>query len=399
MTQLAAHLVDRVIPIVQTRQYVLSLPPMLRPRLAYDHAAQKRVVGIFANALLRFYAGRARERGIDAGKAGAKTGAVTFIQRFGSALNLNLHLHVVALDGVFTDNADGSLRFHPLPPPTPRELMVLLSTVRLAVMEYAIGRRLLLEDLDPDLALDAPALAALLGASANNVRALGPRAGTPVQRLLALDPQTMRKRCKHKLSASYDGFDLQAAVSVRARRRKVLERVVRYCARPALGTQRVEQLPDGRVRLALKTPYSDGTSHMVFDPLEFIGRLTALIPRPHKNLLVYHGVLAARSKWRSRVVAYGRPAASSSDNDESTERLVPTEERASQWAALMRRAFDLDVLACPRCNGRLRLIACVQKPTVIHAILDHLGLPTEAPQPHPARAPPWAAPSDPFAAA
>ena len=167
----------------------------------------------------------------------------------------------------------------------------------------------------------------------------------------------------------------------------------------SLGTQRVEQLPDGRVRLALKTPYSDGTSHMVFDPLEFLGRLTALIPRPHKNLLVYHGVLAARSKWRSRVVAYGRPAALSSDDNESAGRLVPTQERATKWAELMRRAFELDVLACPKCGARLELIACIQKPAAIRAILRHLGLPAEAPQPHPARAPPWAAPSDPFAAA
>jgi hypothetical protein len=272
--------------------------------------------------------------------------------------------------------------------------------VRLSVLEYAIAHGLLHDDVAPELALDAPALAALIGASANNVRALGPRAGGPVQRLLALDPQTMRKRRKHKLSANYDGFDLQAAVSVRAHRRKVLERVLKYCARPPLGTQRVEQLPDGRVRLALKTPFSDGTSHMVFDPLEFLGRLTALIPRPHKNLLVYHGVLAARSKWRSRVVAYGRPAAPNSDgNDESAERLVPTEERATKWAELMRRAFDLDVLACPKCGARLKLIACIQKPAAIRAILRHLGLPTEAPQSHPARAPPWATSADPFAAA
>jgi hypothetical protein len=52
----------------------------------------------------------------------------------------------------------------------------------------------------------------------------------------------------------------------------------------------------------------------------------------------------------------------------------------------MRRAFDIDVLACPRCGGRMRLIATVEDPRVIRQILAHLGLPTEVPRPPPARA-------------
>jgi hypothetical protein len=85
---------------------VLSLPFQLRSRLAYDHAAQKYVTSVFAAALLQWYAGRAREHGIENGRSGA----VTFVQRFGSALNLNLHLHTHALDGVFTEQAGGRSR-------------------------------------------------------------------------------------------------------------------------------------------------------------------------------------------------------------------------------------------------------------------------------------------------
>jgi len=58
------------------------------------------------------------------------------------------------------------------------------------------------------------------------------------------------------------------------------------------------------------------------------------------------------------------------------------------WAALMARTFGFDVLACPRCGGRLRLIALIEHATVIERILRHLGLPTEVPAPCPARAPP-----------
>jgi uncharacterized protein YbaR (Trm112 family) len=56
----------------------------------------------------------------------------------------------------------------------------------------------------------------------------------------------------------------------------------------------------------------------------------------------------------------------------------------------MRRTFGFDVLACPRCGGRLRVIAVIEEAAVIDRILRHLGLPTETPVPRPARAPPRA---------
>jgi len=61
---------------------------------------------------------------------------------------------------------------------------------------------------------------------------------------------------------------------------------------------------------------------------------------------------------------------------------------AYQWAELMRRTFGLDVLACPRCGGRLRLVALIEDASVVRRILRHLGLPTEVPEPRPARAAP-----------
>jgi hypothetical protein len=54
----------------------------------------------------------------------------------------------------------------------------------------------------------------------------------------------------------------------------------------------------------------------------------------------------------------------------------------------MRRAFDVDVLACPRCGGRMRLIATIEDPRIIREILAHLGLPTEVPHARPPRPPP-----------
>jgi hypothetical protein len=59
-----------------------------------------------------------------------------------------------------------------------------------------------------------------------------------------------------------------------------------------------------------------------------------------------------------------------------------------RWADLMRRSYGLDVLACPRCGGRLRLVALIEERSVIERILKHLGLPAEVPATRPGRAPP-----------
>ena len=59
-----------------------------------------------------------------------------------------------------------------------------------------------------------------------------------------------------------------------------------------MAQDRLRLTGDGRIRLALKTPWADGTSHLVFVPLEFLEKLAAMIPRPETNLLICHGLLS-----------------------------------------------------------------------------------------------------------
>ena len=94
MTECAAHLVDEVFPRVPMRQWVLSLPLRLRYRLAWDHDVCRSVMGRALRAILGFLRRRAHEDGIRHGRSGA----VTIVQRFGGALNLNVHLHALVLD-------------------------------------------------------------------------------------------------------------------------------------------------------------------------------------------------------------------------------------------------------------------------------------------------------------
>ena len=154
----------------------------------------------------------------------------------------------------------------------------------------------------------------------------------------------------------------------------------------------------GQVVLQLRHQWADGTTHVVFDPVEFLGRLAVLVPRPRINLILYHGVLAPRAAWRSAVVrrqasGAGREvgvmaSATAPAREADPEETARRHARGQGWASLMARTFGCDVLACSRCGGRLRLIAVIEEAAVVDRILRHLGLPTETPAPRPARAPP-----------
>src|SRR5262252_9813850 len=115
--------------------------------------------------------------------------------------------------------------------------------------------------------------------------------------------------------------------------------------------------------------WSDGTTHLLFEPVEFLEKLAVLTPRPAINQILYHGVLAPHADWRPAVVAYGRLGDAATAPPEpmgkaEAERGGAARSRYWTWAALMRRAFDLDVLRCPRCAGRMELIATVDDPAV-----------------------------------
>jgi hypothetical protein len=106
--------------------------------------------------------------------------------------------------------------------------------------------------------------------------------------------------------AHLEGFDLHANVAVAANNRDGLEHLARYVLRPPIAQERLMRTADGRVLLSLKTEWSDGTTHLLFEPIELLERLAALTPRPRINLVLHHGVLAPHSRWRARAVAYGR---------------------------------------------------------------------------------------------
>jgi len=359
MAQTAAHLVDHVLPHgVGYRQWVLTLPFDLRYRVAYDAELGRAILRAFVKTLSAWQLERAGESGIES----AQWGAVTVVQRFGSALQLMPHFHTVGCDGAFSVDADGEAQVHTLSGPTSEDV----------------------ERLVDEAWTQCP-----------DARAVS----------------------KSPLCARFGGFDLHAGVSVAADDRYGLERLCRYLSRPALSHDRLEQLDEEHVGLQLKTPYSDGTTHLVLTFDELLQRLCALVPRPRTHRVRFHGILAPAAKHRAGVVPEPHsdllPEAESTgapvEHDETTTRGVHdaaepetldardehgkttpryVKVRRLLWAQLLLRVFGIDALKCPKCQGQMRVIATIIEAKVVKKILDSLGYTSESPAVRPARGPP-----------
>lgn len=369
MAESAALLVDEVLPEQPMRQWVLSFPFQLRFLFASRPAIMGQVLGIVYRVIAMHLVKKA---GLT--HQTARTGAVTLIQRFGSALNLNIHFHMLFLDGVYIDRPDGSARFRWVKAPSNQELTQLAHTIAHRVGRF-LERQGLLErgaensDLSAD-AVDEDPMAQLLGHSITYRIAIGPQAGRKVFTLQTLSACALEDEFGDMVGKAA-GFSLHAGVAARADERKKLERLCRYISRPAVSENRLSLTPNGNIRYQLKTPYRDGATHVIFEPLDFIARLAALVPRPRVNLTRFHGVFAPNSQHRALVTPAKRGKGKKPKG--SDDRQTPAERRASMtWAQRLKRVFNIDIETCRECGGTVKVIACIEDPVVVKKILDHL---------------------------
>ena len=125
----------------------------------------------------------------------------------------------------------------------------------------------------------------------------------------------------------------------------------------------------GSARGCAKTPYRDGTTHIVLEPLDFMARLAALVPPPRAHLTRFHGVFAPHAALRAAVTPAGRgPGAHrrAGTAENSTPRHV-----AMTWARWLKRVFNIEIEQCVRCGGRLKVLASIEDPEVIARILAY----------------------------
>jgi hypothetical protein len=390
MAQTAAHLADHVIPPVPVRQWVISVPKRLRGMLADRPRAVAALTKIFLAEIERLLlaASGFNPAANTPASARPRLGGISFLHRFGSALNHHVHLHVCATDGVFAPAAtvagcDAPPAFLPARPITPANLAALTERVRRRVIRWFRRSRL----------LDAAAAADML-------------------------------------AWENSGFSVDASVRITLIDRDVpsyfqsLEHLLRYCARPPFALERLSVIrgPDGpiaRVRYMLprhkaanwvgpgrgrKSTRPGANGLVELSPFEFLDRLTDLVPPPRKHRHRYHGVFAPNHKLRRAVTALaignvgkrGEATASGHGNDghgstgccDADQKPRSHDTSRIAWAKLMARLGEEFPLECPACGGDIRLIAFITEPGPIRKILTHLAEPLEPPPLSHARGPP-----------
>jgi len=363
MSATAAHRMKDVLPPVDLRQWVLTVPLAWRKRLGYDGRLMSALTRIFVKTVLGFY----RER--SGGPPRGQSGAVVAVQRTSSDLKLNPHVHAVFLDGTYRDKGD-ELDFRGVWHLSTRDVAAVLERTRDRMVKWLRRRGLLLEESEAEGEGDG---LAVLAASA--VSGTPPPAG-PEWRRGALPFERRPMVFERRLCVALDGFPpsgitkrvtLHAATRAGGHDDTGREALLKYILRPSVAQERVTRGPDGLVRITLKKPFSDGTVAVDLDPLSLL------------------------SGCSRRRVSCGPVSRRSQGFLQNPRRTCPRArpEAPIVWAELLKRTFGFNVLTCPCCGGRMKLLALVTDPTSVARYLRGIGEPTDVPKRTPARGPPY----------
>ncbi len=386
MSETAAHLVDSVFPMKNTRQWVLSFPIPIRLCLAVRPTIMSKALEMTQSEISKYYRNKA---GLS--KTQGKTGAVTLIQKFGGSLNLNVHFHQLFIDGCYELGEQGEpIGFSHVEAPSPKELDEVLSKIIKRLIGYLEKKKIIEKDEENQLLLDLTESDGFTKIQASSVTyrfATGPSKGKKAIVLKSLPARDHTS--KSGLVAEAFGFSLHAGVALKAHERAKLEKLCRYIARPAISEERLSLNCRGEVVYKLKKAWDDGTTAIKLTQMQFIERLVALVPRPRVNLTRYHGVLAPNYKYRKQIVPQPKIEPDLKiveSTEEASEK--PSPKKRMKWAQALKRVFDIDIETCLKCGGKIRIIAAIEDPAVIKKILTHLGLASIPPKWAAARGPP-----------
>ena len=380
----ATHLVEHVLPLAPYRQFVISFPIPMRYWLHSNKKLFAKVYRIIIKEIHRYYKTKALAKDIK----DPKPGAISFTQLAGSALNLNPHLHILFCDGVFSGKGD-AIRFRNLDAITDQEVEKLLIAISGKVVKHLKNRGYLNPDgelvahpLADTLFKDHESLAMATASSIVGKIAFGPNAGKKVTKIgsgfgyYEEIPLAKGHRC-----FSINGFSLHANTSTNALARHRLSNLVEYISRGPLSNERLEITQSGNVKLKLKTGYSDGTSHLLFTPTEFIEKLSAIIPPPKSHLVKWSGVFAPNSPHRKNITLKPDIKKGFAFKENCTD---DNPIKNYSWSKMLAKVFKIDVTKCEHCNGDMAVMAALIDRSEVVRYLKHVGIEHEAPT----RAPP-----------
>ena len=318
-----ATALDRLLPPAPYRQWVLVIPKRLRYFINHRPDLAGQLSKIFAREINRFLC--RNNTGMPA--------QLHFIQRFGGALNIHVHVHAVVSDGIF-DLKSGTpgrrdLSFTPVHGPSAAQLADIVTVIR----KKLIRRVCRTGDLSQEAAADL-------------------------------------------LSWKNSGFSIHERVCVKDWDRDGLERLLRYCSRPAISPARLIYAAKTNTVIYRCEPREGKSELLTMPPIEFMRRWGLLMPPPNKNLIHYYGALAPRSPLRPLLVA---EAAKETDRIVLREKVNKLKKKARSWAACLARVFEVFPLTCPTCNLEMKPVAIILNDKELVRILNHFGLPAEFP--------------------
>jgi len=291
----AAHLVDAVVLAVPLRHDVLSFPFDLSLSAATNPKVLRTLARINYEVTARYFQGRAADNGT-VGKT--HVGALTFVHRFGSSLNLHLHLHVCMFDGAFVERDNEALRFSLAQALSRDELGELLERFALRVARWLRKHGFARDEQDSDsnetrVCTFDEMLAQLAAGRGTfeNVKNCTDHAQT-----IRTETNLQPPPCDG--AVIFCGFNLHASVRIAANDDLGRERLFRCCLRPPFSLDRLRLLPVGRDGYSVKNSGRRASRVRIMTPLECLARLRGLVPPPYCPLTRYHGVIAPRARLR-----------------------------------------------------------------------------------------------------
>jgi len=303
-------LCENVLKSVPHRQWVFSIPKRLRIYFMYDRSLLSKLSRCAWKVLSIYLKQSVSDHN-------ATPGSAIAVHTFGDFQNFNPHLHIIATDGCFTERGI-----------------------------FRVGRRPNPKDLEDIFRHE-------------------------ILKMLKSEGKVNNTIIENMLSWHHSGFNVYCGPAIRPHDHDALENLARYIVRASFSQERMnyittDQTTDGIPKVIYQS--KDGKTHKTFAALDWLAQLTTHIPNKREQMVRYYGYYSNKSR--------GLRKKAHNDDDIPAVILSDPSNKAvrKNWARLIQKVYEIDPLICPKCRGKMKIIAFIEQPILIRKILEHLDL-------------------------
>ncbi|MEE9386306.1 MAG: transposase [Nannocystaceae bacterium] len=319
-----------MIPRVPVRHWVLGVPPNWRAALSADATLCRKLTRAFIDSVSSEVTAQS---GVQPDEP-TRCGAAAVVHRFGSRLDLNVHVHALVLDGVYRRSCESELAvFIPAEPPTGAHLRRIAARVRCSTQKW-------LRDVDLSAQPPRPLGRALV----RQRPARGPIV-TPTSRAHAADVPPTRAEVVHAA-----GMHVHASPPVAPEARSDILALCRYLQRPAVDPTRLHRTKNGNFVYKLLRPFHDGTVAVEFSPDDFASALRRIVTPRNAPRVSFYGALApkAAKRWLGSAEQLQLLPLGNTNG-------APLSPPVLHEAPTRRETARRLPVACPDCGGTMRI--------------------------------------------